>query len=130
MNVRTENRLSLCPPVHRADPPRFYPLKSNDVRFVLADNRITTTGSLRDPESGTHVTDVDIQHNLDDGSGTAKLDVPGIRFGPDLQPEELTRLTEGVVALVNGTVRGRGEISWTRSGAVTSSVSRARCPAG
>jgi len=104
----------------RADPPRFYPLKSDDVHFVLADNRITTTGSLRDPESGTHVTNVSIQHNLDDGSGTAKLDVPGIRFGPDFQPEELTRLTEGVVALVNGTVRGGGEINWTRSG-VTSS---------
>ncbi|MFP5330138.1 MAG: YdbH domain-containing protein [Alphaproteobacteria bacterium] len=105
----------------RADPPRFYPLRSDDVRFALADNRITATGSLRDPESGTHVTDVDIRHNLHNGSGQALLDVPGIRFGPDFQPEELTRLTEGVVALVNGTVRGRGEISWTGSGAVTSS---------
>jgi hypothetical protein len=104
----------------RADPPRFYPLKSNDVHFVLADNRITTTGTLRHPETGTLVTDVSIDHNLDSGSGHASLDVPGITFGPNLQPDELTRLTEGVVALVNGTVSGRGEINWSGSGEVTS----------
>ena len=104
----------------RADPPRFYPLKSDDVHFVMADNRITTTGSLRDPESGTHVTDVSIEHNLANGSGHASLDVPGLTFGPNFQPEELTRLTEGVVALVQGTVTGQGRIEWTGSGQVTS----------
>ncbi len=104
----------------RADPPRFYPLKSDDVHFVLAGNRITTTGSLRHPYSGTLVTNVDIAHDLNTGAGHADLDVPGITFGPDLQPEELTRLTEGVVALVRGTVRGHGRIDWSGSGAVTS----------
>jgi hypothetical protein len=104
----------------RADPPRFYPLKSNDVHFVLADNTITTTGTLRHPGTGTLVTDVDIEHNLNTGAGHADLDVPGITFGPNLQPDELTRLTEGVVALVQGTVQGHGRIDWTGSGAVTS----------
>ena len=104
----------------RADPPRFYPLKSNDTHFVLADNRITATGVLRHPETGTLVTNVDIEHNLNSGAGHADLDVPGITFGPNLQPDELTRLTEGVVALVQGTVRGHGQINWSGSGAVTS----------
>jgi len=104
----------------RADPPRFYPLKSNDVHFVLADNKITTTGTLRHPGTGTLVTDVAIEHNLNTGAGHADLDVPRITFGPNLQPEELTRLTEGVVALVQGTVRGHGRIDWAGSGAVTS----------
>ena len=104
----------------RADPPRFYPLRSTDVDFVMAGNRITAGGSLRDPESGTHVTDVTIAHNLDSGAGHAELDVPGLTFGPAFQPEELTRLTEGVVALVSGTVRGRGRINWSGSGEVTS----------
>lgn len=104
----------------RADPPRFYPLQSNDVHFVLADNRITTTGTLRHPESGARVTDVAIEHNLESGAGHANLDVPGITFGPNLQPEELTRLTEGVVALVEGTISGRGRIDWSGSGEVTS----------
>jgi hypothetical protein len=104
----------------RADPPRFYPLKSNDVRFVLANNRITATGSLRHPDSGTLVTNVDIEHNLNSAAGHANLDVPGITFGPNLQPDELTRLTEGVVALVQGTLRGHGRIDWSGSGAVSS----------
>jgi hypothetical protein len=104
----------------RADPPRFYPLKSNDVHFVLVNNRITTTGSLRHPETGTLVTNVDIEHNLNSGAGHANLDVPGITFGPNLQPDDLTRLTQGVVALVQGTVQGQGRINWAGSGAVSS----------
>ncbi len=104
----------------RADPPRFYPLKSNDAHFVLDNSRITTTGTLRDPQTGTKITDVTVDDNLNSGDGHADLDVPGITFGPNLQPEQLTRLTEGVVALVNGTVHGHGHIAWTGSGDVTS----------
>jgi translocation and assembly module TamB len=48
------------------------------------------------------------------------LDVPGLSFGPNFQPDELTRLSEGVVALVNGTVRGQGRIDWSSGGKVTS----------
>ncbi len=105
---------------HRHDPPNFYPLRSNDMNFVLADGRIRSTGSLHHPASGTKVTDATIQHDLDTGSGTAVLDVPGLNFGPGLQPEELTRLTEGVVALVQGRLTGQGRIAWTGSGEVTS----------
>jgi hypothetical protein len=104
----------------RADPSRFYPLRSNDTHFVLADNRITATGSLRHPGTNALVTNVDIAHNLDTGAGHADLDVPGITFGDTLQPDDLTRLTEGVVALVNGTVKGHGRIDWGKSGDVTS----------
>ena len=68
---------------------------------------IRANGALKHPASGTKVTDVTIDHRLSTGVGEAILDVPGIRFGAGLQPEELTRLTEGVIALVNGTVSGR-----------------------
>ncbi|MGO8609078.1 hypothetical protein ACC848_39635, partial [Rhizobium johnstonii] len=43
----------------------------------------------------------------------AVLAVPGITFGDSFQPNELTRLTYGVVADVKGTVSGRGEIAWS-----------------
>jgi translocation and assembly module TamB len=76
---------------------------------------------LRHPGTGTRVTDVSIRHALASGQGEALLDVPGITFGQGLQPEELTRLTEGVIALVQGTVTGRGRINWSGSGDVTSS---------
>lgn len=107
--------------VSDTDPdPRFYPLKSNDVHMTIAGDYVRATGSLHHPATGTLVTDVNIEHQLSTGEGHATLDVPGIAFGPSLQPDELTRLTEGVVALVNGTVRGQGRINWGPGGEVTS----------
>ncbi len=100
--------------------PRFYPLRSNDVHLTIGGDYVRATGSLHHPETGTLVTNVSIDHQLSTGAGHALLDVPGVAFGPNFQPEELTRLTEGVVALVNGTVRGHGEIDWSSGGKVTS----------
>ncbi|HEU4704816.1 MAG TPA: YdbH domain-containing protein [Sphingomicrobium sp.] len=105
----------------RSPAPRFYPLRSDDVRFTLADDFVRAAGSLKHPASGTRVADVAVEHRLSSGAGHALLDVPGIRFGEGLQPEELTRLTEGVVALVQGTVTGKGRIDWSSEGKVTSS---------
>jgi translocation and assembly module TamB len=101
--------------------PRFYPLRSDDTRFTLAGDYVRATGSLRHPASGTRVSDVSIEHRLSTGAGRAMLDVPGLTFGPNLQPEQLTRLTEGVIALVNGTISGQGRIDWNSAGKVTSS---------
>jgi translocation and assembly module TamB len=100
--------------------PRFYPLRSSDFTLAMADDDIRAGGTLVHPGSGTRITDVSIHHTLSTGSGQAILDVPGITFGEQFQPEELTRLTEGVIALVVGTVRGRGEINWSGDGTVTS----------
>ncbi|MCY7279715.1 MAG: YdbH domain-containing protein [Sphingomonas bacterium] len=100
--------------------PRFYPLASNDLQFRLANDLIRATGSLRHPASGTKVTDIKITHRLSSGTGEALLDVPGIRFGNAIQPDQLTRLAEGVIALVNGTVTGQGRVNWRGDGQVTS----------
>ncbi len=105
----------------RAAEPRFYPLRSENFRFTMAGDDIRAGGSLRHPASKALVSEVSIRHDLDSGVGNALLDVPGITFGEGLQPEELTRLSEGVIALVQGTVTGQGRINWTGSGNVTSS---------
>jgi translocation and assembly module TamB len=104
----------------RAPDPRFYPLHSDDLHLKIAGDYVRAGGILRHPATGTEVTDVSIEHQLSSGAGHATLDVPGIAFGPNLQPDDLTRLTEGVVALVNGTVHGKGEIAWAHDGSVTS----------
>ncbi|QIK96332.1 hypothetical protein G7076_07620 [Sphingomonas sp. HDW15A] len=104
-----------------APEPRFYPLKSNDLRFRLANDKIEAGGTLTDPETGIRVADVTIDHRLSTGNGGAVIDVPGITFALNgFQPTDLTRLTEGIVALVDGTVSGQGRIDWTGSGKVTS----------
>jgi hypothetical protein len=87
-------------------------MRSNDVRLVLADDYVRARGSLRHPATDTLVSNVTIEHRLSTAEGHADLDVPGIAFGEGLQPEELTRLTEGVIAIVRGTVRGQGRIAW------------------
>ncbi len=100
--------------------PRFYTMHSDNVHMTLADNWIRATGLLKHPASGTPITNVTIAHNLGNGNGDATLDVNGIRFNDALQPEELTRLTQGVIALVNGLVKGQGQIHWSGAGQVTS----------
>ena len=105
----------------RAAEPRFYPLRGDDVTLTIADDFIRANGMLKHPGTGTRVTDVSIEHRLSTGTGHATLDVPGLTFGENLQPNELTSLTEGVIALVSGTIRGRGEIKWNQSGKVISS---------
>jgi len=102
------------------DPARFRPLVSDDFRLTLAENQVHATGWLKHPESGTRILRATIDHDLRNGAGRAALDVPGIRFALDgLQPEDLTRLTVGVIALVDGTITGRGDIGW-RPGSTTS----------
>lgn len=103
-----------------AEPSKFYPLRSDNVRFSLANSRVHATGGLKHPYSETLVSNVVIDHDLRSGDGNAELDVPGIAFGPGLQPEELTRLSEGVIALVVGTISGQGRIQWNGDGQVTS----------
>jgi hypothetical protein len=101
--------------------PRFYPLRTNDLKLTVANDYVRASGGLHHPETGTLVTNVSIEHTLSTGAGHAVLEVPGLTFGPGLQPAELTRLTEGVIALVNGTIRGQGRIDWNSAGKVTSS---------
>ena len=103
------------------DPARFHPLVSDDFQLNLAENRIRTTAWLKHPESGTRIVHATVDHDLRTGVGGAALDVPGIAFALDgLQPEDLTRLTVGAIALVEGTLTGRGRIDW-RPGTTTSS---------
>lgn len=97
-------------------PARFNPLASDDVILKLANGRIAATATLREPAKRIEVVRVTISHNLGAGTGAAALDVPGIKFGKTLQPEELTTLTLGVIANVEGSVSGRGDISWTPDG--------------
>ncbi|WP_245832843.1 intermembrane phospholipid transport protein YdbH family protein [Sphingomonas mucosissima] len=96
--------------------PRFTPLSGRDVSLQLAGNVINAKGTLFEPAKGVRVAEVTIRHALATGAGAAHLAVPGITFGDGFQPEELTRLTYGVIADVRGTVRGRGDIAWTPDG--------------
>ncbi len=121
------NRLALDGGVMVADSaadPRFKPLAARGVALTLAGNAISAAGTLFEPIKSIRVADVAIAHDLGAGAGHADLSVPGITFGPQFQPDQLTRLTFGVIANVVGTVSGAGHILWTPQGVTSDGVFR------
>ncbi|MDT9600444.1 intermembrane phospholipid transport protein YdbH family protein [Sphingosinicella rhizophila] len=101
-------------------PVRFHPLATSDFRLTLIDDQIVATAGLQDPKTGTRIAIADIRHSLGTGRGKALIDVPGIAFNPSYQPEDLTPLTLGVISLVKGVLKGRGEIAWDEKGSSSS----------
>jgi hypothetical protein len=100
--------------------PRFEPLLAPAGRLTLRGNRIEAQADLIGTKRAVEVAKVSITHDLGKSEGQALLDVPGLRFKTDgLQPLDLTPLTLGVIADVDGTVAGSGKIAWD-SATVTS----------
>jgi len=96
-----------------AGAPRFKPLIARGASLQLADNAIRADAALRHPGSDGLIANIAITHDLGSATGTARLAVPGITFTKALQPEDLSELAKGVIALADGTVTGSGRIDWT-----------------
>ena len=95
---------------------RFKTLTVPSMQIALENSIITAIGYLAEPKTGIRVADVDIRHELNSSTGRALLAVDGLNFGDRLQPSDLTPLTVGVVADVDGSVSGDGIIEWTGNG--------------
>ncbi|UVO51706.1 YdbH domain-containing protein [Sphingomonas sp. SUN019] len=108
----------------QTDLPRFKPLSARDVSLTLKNGAIDAGGTLYEPIKSVKVADVRIVHTLASGVGQAKLAVPGIAFNDNFQPDELTRLTFGVIADVQGSVRGAGDIAWSPDGVTSTGAFR------
>lgn len=95
---------------------RFQPMVARDATLRFADNVITAEALLREETTDRAVVDVDIVHRLGNGTGHADLDVAGIAFDRELQPDTITRLALGTIANARGTVTGTGRIDWNDRG--------------
>jgi translocation and assembly module TamB len=100
----------------RQQPLRFRQVASEDFRLTLVRNRIHATGMLTHPATGKRIALATVDHDLASGAGGAVLDVADLRFGPGFQPEALTPLTLGTIALVDGSLSGQGRIEWDAQG--------------
>ena len=100
--------------------PRFFPLLADAIQLRLTGTQMRGEALLREPKSGALVSTLALQHNLSDGRGSAQLGVEKLSFNDSLQPEAISPVTLGVVANVQGSLRGQGRIDWTPQG-VTSS---------
>jgi hypothetical protein len=95
---------------------RFQPLVAEGATLHLADNRITASATLREPQSRREVLLANIGHDLSSGAGHADLIVESLVFDGTMQPDTLTPLALGVIANAEGTVRGEGRIDWNAAG--------------
>jgi translocation and assembly module TamB len=99
---------------------RFEPLAAPNASLRMREGKIDVRAELLGTKRPVSVGRVSITHDLAKSEGQAQLNVPGIRFHIDgLQPIELTRLTYGVIADVEGLVAGTGRFTWSGD-AVTS----------
>jgi len=97
----------------RTQPVRFEPLVARDAALSIENNLIVAGALLREPTSDRPVTDVSLRHDLASGRGHADLAVTGLTFDKRFQPALLTPRAFGVVANVEGTIRGTGRVDWT-----------------
>jgi translocation and assembly module TamB len=104
--------------------PRFKTLAGRDVALMLRNGVITATGDFFSPAKNVLVGHVALAHDLSHGAGHADLSVTGIAFSKAFQPDELTPLTFGVIADVNGSVAGEGHIRWTPDGVTSGGIFR------
>jgi hypothetical protein len=104
----------------RAEEKRFYPFISPDFSFSMKGGQVEAQGRLISPTRQVDVAQVFIRHSLSSGSGQADLTIAGLKFGQAIQPEEITPITLGVIANVDGVLKGNGQINWSDAG-ITSS---------
>jgi hypothetical protein len=100
----------------RVEPARFSPLVAQGATLTLFASKIDASALLRHAASGREVAQVALHHDLTTARGYADLDVQGLRFEPGFQPDDLSALAKGTIALASGTVRGTGRIDWTPAG--------------
>lgn len=94
---------------------RFKTLAIPSMQIALENSIVSAIGYLAEPQSGIRVADVDIRHELNSATGRALLAVENLTFGDRLQPSDLTALTVGAIANVEGAVSGDGIIEWDGS---------------
>ncbi len=104
----------------RAEEKRFYPFVSPDFSLLVKGGQVEALGRLINPKRQVDVAQVFIRHSLSSGRGQADLTIPGLKFGQAIQPEEITPITLGVIANVDGMLKGQGQINWSDAG-ITSS---------
>ncbi|WP_186456889.1 intermembrane phospholipid transport protein YdbH family protein [Sphingomonas suaedae] len=96
------------------EPVRFHPLATPDAEVRVVSDTVTATATLNMLEGGARIADVRIDHDLNEGRGSAVIGVRDLRFAQaGLQPHNITPLTFGLIADVDGTVSGEGKIAWS-----------------
>jgi len=105
-----------------AGPARFVPVEARGVTMTLGRQVLTADGAIHNPATGKRLALVKLNHDFSRGRGEAHFTVPSLLFSENLQPEQLTPLTRGVIANVYGAIKGQGTIRWNARGVTSDGV--------
>jgi hypothetical protein len=97
----------------KAQAARFNPLFARDATLTMREDKVLALAQLREPNSDRVVAATSVFHDLETAQGFANLKVPALLFDEGLQPDDLSVLTKGVIALARGVIYGEGRIEWS-----------------
>ncbi|MDE1915441.1 MAG: YdbH domain-containing protein [Sphingomonadales bacterium] len=97
----------------------YEPLSGRDIHARLENGVFSAQGQVRSAGSDRGLGTVSLTQDLGSGNGRLDADVAALTFDKGLQPEDLSKLTRGMIADAAGTLSGDAHIAW-KGGKVTS----------
>ncbi|WP_206238628.1 YdbH domain-containing protein [Novosphingobium terrae] len=104
------------PPVRPgATPPdaRFQPLVARDVAAKLVKGVFSAQGEVRAAASDRVLAQVSLMHDLSASRGTLDAKAPALRFDKGLQPQDISKLSTGMIADASGVLSADAHIAWS-----------------
>lgn len=97
----------------------YEPLSGRDIHARLVNGVFSAQGQVRVLGSNRALGTVSLTQDLGTGNGKLDADIAALTFDKGLQPEDLSKLTRGMMADAAGTLSGDAHIAWN-GGKITS----------
>jgi hypothetical protein len=94
-------------------------LSGRDIKASLVNGVFSAEGQLRSAASDKVLGRVSLTQDLSRGNGRMEVAVDALTFDKGFQPEDLSKLTRGMIADASGTLTGDAHIAWN-DGRITS----------
>ncbi|WP_343610174.1 YdbH domain-containing protein [Novosphingobium sp.] len=118
-SLAISDRTPAAPAGGTAPDARFEPLVARGVTGRLVNNVLTAQGEVRSAGSDRVLAQVSLTHDLSATRGTLDAKAPALTFGKGFQPEDVSKLSKGVIADASGVLTADAHIAW-RNGRITS----------
>jgi hypothetical protein len=118
-SLAISDRTPAAPAGGTAPDARFEPLVARGVTGRLVNNVLTAQGEVRSAGSDRVLAQVSLTHDLSATRGTLDARAPALTFGKGFQPEDVSKLSKGVIADASGVLTADAHIAW-RNGRITS----------
>jgi hypothetical protein len=91
---------------------RFEPLVARDVAAKLVKGVFSAQGEVRSATGDRVLAQVSLTHDLSASRGTLDAKAPTLRFDKGFQPQDISKLTIGMIADASGVLSADAHIAW------------------